>query len=187
MLHREESDQPKGLDDLKLKTNQETNIGDLKFLLVDDSVTMRRIYATSLKCLGFGNFIEATDGEDALEKLNSSNDINFVITDWNMPGILGAELVSLIRNSGNEKLKNLPILIVGIRAMEEETKKALNNGASGYIMKPFTPSTLNEKITEILMKISFNNVSESVIKNTFEVLEEIHPANNPRSILDECH
>jgi two-component system chemotaxis response regulator CheY len=70
----------------------------LKFLVVDDSVTMRRIVANSLKNLGYNNFVEATDGKDALDKLAADDDINFVITDWNMPVLSGLELIKSIRS-----------------------------------------------------------------------------------------
>ncbi len=121
---------------------------ELKFLVVDDSVTMRRIVANSLKSIGYENFVEAADGKEALSKLNSDESINFVITDWNMPEVSGLELVKAIRS--NEKTKSLPILMVTTRGLKEDILEALQAKVNNYIVKPFTPQILREKIEQIL-------------------------------------
>ena len=121
---------------------------DLKFLIVDDSLTMRRIVANSLKNLGYENFVEAADGKEALSKLASDDGINFVITDWNMPGWSGLDLVKAIR--GNDKLSQLPVLMVTTRGVKEDIVEALNAKVNNYIVKPFTPQILKDKISQIL-------------------------------------
>lgn len=120
----------------------------LKFLVVDDSVTMRRIVANSLKNLGYTDLVEAVDGKDALNKLAADSSINFVITDWNMPVLSGLELTKAIRS--DEKLKNLPILMVTTRGVKEDILEALQARVNNYIVKPFTPQILKEKIEQIL-------------------------------------
>lgn len=120
----------------------------LKFLVVDDSVTMRRIVANSLKSIGYDNFVEACDGKEALTKLNSDDSINFVITDWNMPEVSGLELVKAIRS--NEKIQSIPILMVTTRGLKEDILEALQAKVNNYIVKPFTPQILREKIEQIL-------------------------------------
>jgi len=123
-------------------------MSDLKFLVVDDSVTMRRIVINSLKNLGHQDFIEATDGRDALEKLGADNSINFVITDWNMPNVSGLELTKAIRNHDN--FNSLPILMVTTRGVKDDIIEALNARVNNYVVKPFTPQILKEKIEQIL-------------------------------------
>lgn len=121
---------------------------DLKFLVVDDSLTMRRIVSNSLKNLGYNNFIEAENGRDALEKLEADSSINFIITDWNMPEVSGLELVKSIR--GNSKYADLPILMVTTRGVKEDILQALQAKVNNYVVKPFTPQVLNEKIDQVL-------------------------------------
>jgi len=121
---------------------------DLKFLVVDDSVTMRRIVINSLKNLGYNNFVEAGDGKDALEKLGSDSSINFVITDWNMPVLSGLELVKNIR--GDAKFSSMPILMVTTRGVKEDIIEALQARVNNYVVKPFTPQILKEKIDQVL-------------------------------------
>ncbi len=123
-------------------------MSELKFLVVDDSVTMRRIVINSLKNLGHQTFIEANDGRDALEKLASDSSINFVITDWNMPNVSGLELTKAIRN--DDKLNSLPILMVTTRGVKDDIMEALNARVNNYVVKPFTPQILKEKIEQIL-------------------------------------
>ncbi len=120
----------------------------LRFLVVDDSVTMRRIVINSLKNLGYDNFIEAADGKEALEKLTADDSINFVITDWNMPVVSGLELVKSIR--GDDKLSKLSILMVTTRGVKEDIIEALQAKVNNYIVKPFTPQILKEKIEQII-------------------------------------
>ncbi len=122
-------------------------MADLKILAVDDSPTMRRIIVNTLKRAGYSDVIEATDGKDALAKLKVET-INFVITDWNMPEMDGLTLVTQIRKSS--ELKQLPILMVTTRSVKDDIVEALKAGVNNYIVKPFTPDTLKEKISEIL-------------------------------------
>ncbi len=121
---------------------------ELKFLVVDDSVTMRRIVINSLKNLGYNNYVEAADGADALSKLNADSSINFVITDWNMPVMSGLELTKSIRTAPN--LEKLPILMVTTRGVKEDIVEALQARVNNYVIKPFTPQILKEKIESIL-------------------------------------
>lgn len=121
----------------------------MKFLVVDDFSTMRRIVRNLLKELGFTNVDEAEDGVIALQKLKSA-DFDFVVTDWNMPNMTGIELLRAIR--GDETLKHLPVLIVTAEAKKENIVEAAHAGASGYVVKPFTAATLDEKINKILQK-----------------------------------
>ena len=116
----------------------------LKFLVVDDSVTMRRIVVNSLKNLGYESYTEAQDGKDALEKLSADDTINFVITDWNMPVVSGLELTRQIR--ADDRLTKIPILMVTTRGIKEDIIEALTAKVNNYIVKPFTPHILREKI-----------------------------------------
>jgi len=120
----------------------------LKFLVVDDSLTMRRIVVNSLKNLGYSEYVEAADGQEALSKLGADKTINFVITDWNMPVMSGLELTKGIRN--NPESANIPILMVTTRGVKEDIIEALQARVSNYIIKPFTPQVLKEKIEQIL-------------------------------------
>ncbi len=124
---------------------------ELKFLVVDDSVTMRRIVVNSLKNLGFENYVEAVDGKDAIGKLTADKKINFVITDWNMPVMTGLELTKAIR--GDASLTGMPILMVTTRGVKEDIVEALQAKVSNYIVKPFTPQVLKEKIDQILANL----------------------------------
>jgi two-component system chemotaxis response regulator CheY len=109
---------------------------------------MRRIVINSLKNLNYSNFVEAGDGKEALDKLNSDSSINFVITDWNMPVMSGLELVKSIR--GDENLSKLAILMVTTRGVKEDIIEALQAKVNNYVVKPFTPQILKEKIDQIL-------------------------------------
>ncbi len=124
---------------------------DLKFLVVDDSVTMRRIVINSLKNLGYTSYVEATDGKDALAKLAADSSINFVITDWNMPNMTGLELSQAIR--GDSNLSSLPILMVTTRGVKEDIVQALQIKVNNYVVKPFTPQVLKEKLDAILANL----------------------------------
>jgi two-component system chemotaxis response regulator CheY len=123
----------------------------MKFLVVDDFSTMRRIVRNLLKELGFTNVDEAEDGVIALQKLKSS-DFDFVVTDWNMPNMTGIELLRAIR--GDSALKGLPVLMITAEAKKENIIEAAQAGASGYIVKPFTAGTLGEKLTKIFEKMN---------------------------------
>ncbi len=121
---------------------------NLKFLIVDDSVTMRRIVINSLKNLGYQDYVEASDGQEALQKLVNDSLINFVITDWNMPVMSGLELTKGIRS--NPQTEKIPILMVTTRGVKEDIIEALQAKVSNYVVKPFTPQVLKEKIDQIL-------------------------------------
>jgi two-component system chemotaxis response regulator CheY len=122
---------------------------DMKFLIVDDFSTMRRIVRGLLKEMGYNNADEAEDGQVALNMLKSSH-YDFVVSDINMPNMNGFDLLKNIR--AQESLKNLPVLMVTAEAKKEDIVLAAQNGASGYIVKPFTKATLEEKLTKIIQK-----------------------------------
>jgi len=122
----------------------------IKILVVDDFPTMRRIIKNLLKDLGFENVDEAEDGVMALEKLQHGN-FDFVLSDWNMPNMDGLELLKTIR--ADEQLAELPVLMVTAEAKKENIIAAAKAGASGYVVKPFTAATLEEKIQQIFDKL----------------------------------
>jgi two-component system chemotaxis response regulator CheY len=121
----------------------------MKFLVVDDFSTMRRIIRNLLKELGFTNVDEAEDGVAALAKLRGGG-FEFVVSDWNMPNMTGIELLRAIRADAD--LKHLPVLMVTAEAKKENIIEAAQAGASGYVVKPFTAATLDEKLGKILQK-----------------------------------
>ncbi|MEZ5739140.1 MAG: chemotaxis response regulator CheY [Burkholderiaceae bacterium] len=123
----------------------------LKFLIVDDFSTMRRIIRNLLKESGFDNVDEAEDGVVALAKLQNSP-FDFVISDINMPNMNGFELLKAIREADN--LKHLPVLMVTAEARKDDIVQAAQMGASGYIVKPFTKATLEEKVAKIMDKLA---------------------------------
>ena len=119
---------------------------NMRFLVVDDFSTMRRIVRKLLKELGFTNVQEAEDGVDALNKLRSA-EFDFVVSDWNMPNMTGIDLLRAIR--ADAKLKHLPVMMVTAEAKRENIIEAAQAGASGYVVKPFTAATLDEKLKKI--------------------------------------
>jgi two-component system, chemotaxis family, chemotaxis protein CheY len=119
----------------------------LKFLVVDDFSTMRRIVKNLLHDLGYKNVAEADDGSTALPMLKSG-DFDFIITDWNMPTLPGLALLKAVRS--DPKLARLPVLMVTAEAKREQIVEAAQAGVSGYIIKPFTAQTLSEKLAKIL-------------------------------------
>lgn len=121
----------------------------IKFLVVDDFSTMRRIVRNLLKELGFTNVDEAEDGVVALSKLKGGG-YDFVVTDWNMPNMDGLTLLQTIR--ADPTLKPLPVLMITAEAKKENIIAAAQAGANGYIVKPFTAATLNEKMVKIFEK-----------------------------------
>ncbi|MCC8367887.1 MULTISPECIES: chemotaxis response regulator CheY [Xenorhabdus] len=123
---------------------------DLRFLVVDDFSTMRRIVRNLLKELGFNNVDEAQDGAEALTKLRTA-EFDFVISDWNMPNIDGLELLKTIRS--DSELAALPVLMVTAEAKKENIIAAAQAGASGYVVKPFTAAILEEKLNKIFEKL----------------------------------
>ncbi len=122
-------------------------MAELKILAVDDSPTMRRIIINTLKRAGYNDVVEATDGKDAIAKLKVEP-ITFVITDWNMPEMDGLEFVTTLR--ANDQFKSLPVLMVTTRSVKDDIVEALKAGVNNYIVKPFTPETLKQKIEQIL-------------------------------------
>ena len=122
----------------------------LKFLVVDDFSTMRRIVRNLLKELGFTNVDEAEDGAVALGKLREGN-FEFVVSDWNMPNMDGLTLLQRVR--ADARLKTLPFLMITAEAKKENIIAAAQSGASGYIVKPFTAATLQEKLGKIFEKM----------------------------------
>ncbi|MDP5240294.1 chemotaxis response regulator CheY [Uliginosibacterium sp. 31-16] len=122
----------------------------MKFLVVDDFSTMRRIVRNLLKELGYTNVDEAEDGVVAMQKL-SAGGIDFVVTDWNMPNMTGIELLRAIR--ANAQIAHLPVLMITAEAKKENIIEAAQAGASGYIVKPFTAATLAEKMAKIFEKM----------------------------------
>jgi len=123
---------------------------NLKFLVVDDFSTMRRIVRNLLKELGFVNVDEAEDGAVALRKLQDGN-FDFIVSDWNMPNMDGLTMLQNVR--ANEALKNIPVLMVTAEAKKENIVAAAQAGASGYIVKPFTAAVLEEKLNKIFQNM----------------------------------
>lgn len=119
---------------------------NMKILVVDDFSTMRKIIKNILKKLGFENITEAEDGVNALEKLKSQ-EIDFIVSDWNMPNMNGLELLKNIR--GDDSLKEIPVLMVTAEAQKENIVEAVKEGVNNYVIKPFTPETMKEKIDKI--------------------------------------
>ncbi len=122
----------------------------LKFLVVDDFSTMRRIVRNLLKELGFLNVEEAEDGAIALSRIKSGG-IDFIVSDWNMPNMDGLTLLQSVR--ADPVLKHLPVLMITAEAKKENIIAAAQAGASGYIVKPFTAATLNEKMVKIFERM----------------------------------
>ena len=126
------------------------NTTDMKFLIVDDFSTMRRIVRGLLKEMGCNNADEAEDGAVALNMLRNSR-FDFVVSDINMPNMNGFDLLKAIK--ADDSLKHLPVLMVTAEARKEDIVLAAQSGAAGYIVKPFTKATLEEKVQKILQKI----------------------------------
>ena len=122
----------------------------MKILVVDDFSTMRRIIKNLLKDLGFTNIQEADDGSTALPMLQQG-DFDFVVTDWNMPGMQGIDLLRAIRT--DDSLKHLPVLMVTAEAKKEQIVAAAQAGVNGYIVKPFTAATLKGKLDKIFERL----------------------------------
>ena len=124
---------------------------DLKFLIVDDFSTMRRIVRGLLKEMGCNNADEAEDGAVALNMLKNTR-YDFVVSDINMPNMTGFDLLKAVK--ADDSLKYLPVLMVTAEARKEDIVLAAQSGAAGYIVKPFTKATLEEKVQKILQKIA---------------------------------
>ena len=124
---------------------------DMKFLIVDDFSTMRRIVRGLLKEIGYNNAEEAEDGAVALNMLKAAK-FDFVVSDINMPNMNGFELLAAIK--ADESLKHIPVLMVTAEARKEDIVRAAQDGAAGYIVKPFTKATLEEKVQKIMLKMT---------------------------------
>ena len=124
---------------------------DLKFLIVDDFSTMRRIVRGLLKEMGCNNAEEAEDGSHALNMLKQQR-FDFVVSDINMPNMNGFDLLKAIK--ADENLKHIPVLMVTAEARKEDIVLAAQSGAAGYIVKPFTKATLEEKVQKIMQKMA---------------------------------
>ncbi|MGF1680391.1 chemotaxis response regulator CheY [Photobacterium makurazakiensis] len=122
----------------------------MKILIVDDFSTMRRIVKNLLRDLGFNNTQEADDGLTALPMLKKGG-FDFVVTDWNMPGMQGIDLLKHIR--ADDELKHLPVLMITAEAKREQIIEAAQAGVNGYIVKPFTAATLKEKLEKIFERM----------------------------------
>ncbi len=123
---------------------------DMNILIVDDFSTMRRIIKNLLRDLGFNNVSEADDGQTALPMLQSGG-FDFLVTDWNMPGMDGLTLLKSVR--ADEALSKMPVLMVTAEAKREQIVVAAEAGVNGYVVKPFTAVTLKEKIDKIFIRL----------------------------------
>ena len=121
----------------------------MKILLVDDSPTMRRILQNSLKHLGYEDVSEAENGRDALSMLHADQ-YNFIVTDWNMPEMDGLTFVKTVKTES--EFSDIPILMVTTRSQQEDVIEAMRAGVNNYVIKPFTPQVLKQKIDAILAK-----------------------------------
>jgi len=122
----------------------------MKILIVDDFSTMRRIIKNLLRDLGFNNTAEADDGQTALPMLQAGG-YDFLVTDWNMPGMTGIELLKAVR--ADEKIATLPVLMVTAEQKREQIVEAAQAGVNGYVVKPFTAEVLKEKIDKIFERV----------------------------------
>lgn len=125
---------------------------NMKILVVDDFSTMRRIIKNLLRDLGFNNTSEADDGLTALPMLKSGG-FDLLVTDWNMPGMQGIDLLKAVRADEDETLKNIPVLMVTAEQKKEQIVEAAQAGVNGYIVKPFTALILKEKLEKIFARI----------------------------------
>jgi len=125
--------------------NKEMNI-----LVVDDFSTMRRIVKNLLTELGFSNIQEADDGKTALPILEQGG-VDFLVTDWNMPGMPGIDLLKAVR--ANSKISSMPVLMVTAESQREQIMEAAQAGVNGYVVKPFTAETLKEKIDKVFARL----------------------------------
>jgi two-component system chemotaxis response regulator CheY len=123
---------------------------DLPILIVDDFSTMRRIIRTCLQQLGFTNVTEADDGLNAMTKLRSK-EFKLIISDWNMPNMMGIDLLKAVRS--DEKFKEIPFVMVTAEGLKENVMEAIKSGASNYVVKPFTADTLGQKLGVVFNKM----------------------------------
>ncbi len=123
-------------------------MANLKFLVVDDSPTMRRIVINTLKRLGYRDIEDADNGQTGMDKLKTIPGINFILTDWNMPIMDGLQFVKTVRSSS--QFAKIPILMITTRSVKDDIISAMKAGVNNYVVKPFTPETLKAKIETIL-------------------------------------
>ena len=123
---------------------------NMKILIVDDFSTMRRIIKNLLRDLGFTNTTEADDGTTALPMLQNGS-FDFLVTDWNMPGMSGIDLLRAVR--ADDRLKHLPVLMVTAEAKRDQIIEAAQAGVNGYVVKPFTAQALKEKIEKVFERV----------------------------------
>jgi len=121
----------------------------MKVLVVDDFATMRRIVKNVLKQIGFTKIVEADDGSTALAVLKNDR-VDLIISDWNMPKVTGLELLKAVR--GDDSMKNIPFLMVTAEGQKDNIVQAVQAGVSNYVVKPFTPETIQEKIEQMFKK-----------------------------------
>jgi two-component system chemotaxis response regulator CheY len=119
---------------------------DIKVLVVDDSSTMRRIVKGVFKGLGFTNILEAEDGSVALEKLKKE-EVDLILADWSMPKVTGLDLLKTVRSDNN--LKNIPFIMVTAEGQKKDILEAAKARVSNYVVKPFAPETLSERIKKV--------------------------------------
>jgi two-component system chemotaxis response regulator CheY len=121
----------------------------MRFLIVDDSSTMRRIIINTLNKIGYREVSEAANGREGLDRL-AAGDIDMIVTDWNMPEMTGIEFIRHVR--AQDSTRTLPVLMVTTNAAKDDIVEALQAGVSNYVVKPFTPETLREKIDAVIAK-----------------------------------
>jgi len=121
----------------------------MKVLVVDDFATMRRIVKNVLKQIGFTKIVEADDGSTALAVLKNDR-VDLIISDWNMPKVTGLELLKAVR--GDDSMKNIPFLMVTAEGQKDNIVQAVQAGVSNYVVKPFTPETIQEKLEQMFKK-----------------------------------
>jgi len=123
----------------------------MRFLIVDDSSTMRRIIMNTLTKLGHQDFTEAGNGKEGLDQLNAgTGPIDVIITDWNMPEMSGIDFIRAVRSM--PEIKDMPVLMVTTNAAQDDIVEALKAGVNSYVVKPFTPATMKEKIDAVLAR-----------------------------------
>jgi two-component system chemotaxis response regulator CheY len=121
----------------------------MRILVVDDSSTMRRIIINTLGKLGYSDIIEASNGREGVDRL-ATNQVDLVVTDWNMPEMSGIDFIRSIRST--DGTKGLPVLMVTTNAAKDDIVEALKAGVNNYVVKPFTPDTIKEKIEAVLAR-----------------------------------
>lgn len=119
----------------------------MRILVVDDSSTMRRIIINTLTKIGYSDYLEAGNGREGVDKL-SAGPVGLIITDWNMPEMSGVEFIKAVR--ANEQTKHIPALMVTTNAAQDDIAQAMAAGVNNYLVKPFTPDSIKEKIQVVL-------------------------------------